>query len=1794
MAADGSGSGFTKVTPVYTKPGSPIPVPFSVTGDVPPPAPLPLTGDETFTVYVDDIPMFATTGDILDAGVASFNGRTGAVTLVTTDITGAGGAPIDSPNFTGNPTAPTPPSTDNSNAIATTEFVTTAVDATFQDFLPITGGTLAGPGNLTVGGILSVTGNTNTTGIITNNGGYYIASSGPGAIKGLELDTGNLQRWTIFSDNTAELGANAGSNFQLSAYSDTGALLSTPISIQRSNGLVTVATGLVVSGGLSATNLALFSGNVQFSGASTTAPTRAAGDSTTNVATTAFVTNALGNFLPLTGGTLTGPVYGLTAPPGDSSAELATTAFVTNAISNIPPGGVTSFNGRTGAITLTTADIINAGGATAADLGGYLPLTGGTLTGPVFGITAPPGDNSTTLATTAFVDAAIAAGGGGGGGTGTVTSVGFVATPNTVFGVVGSPITSSGTINLVLSGQPQNSILAAPSASGGVPNFRLLTPADLPDLSGTYLPLTGGTLTGPLVGTTISTSGNITSGAYYTFGNSPANWYMWYDATATQWKFATPSFTDAVAFTAAGAITTRGGLTLRGNAVITGTLAVSLATTLSTTLTVTGLSALNGGATTITRPPGDNTTNIATTAFVTAAVAAGGGGGGGIPEAPTDGQIYGREGLNTSWQPVLPLTGGTLTGPLTINTTGAALNIAPTSSNAIITLNKSSATNINRIQGASAGTPRWNLDLGTNEAETGSNAGSNFALWGYGDNGVQFSTALLRINRSNQAASFFGTVTGLDFIISGTKPANMVWAGPASGPAAAPTWRALTAADIPGGGGGAYLPLTGGTLTGPLILQPTSVGQSYIILDDEAGYLRQIQFQSAGAARWLVMTNNAPESGANAGSDFQIERYDDTGADLGYALYIYRSNGQAIFGNSVTINQNLTVDGNIIYWGTAGWYQRVTAQWTFQAPNGSCYMDTNGNWISNAGIYAAGTINATTQLNGATLSTTSNANIGGQLNVTGVGVFEDGLTIADNKSISWGSSGRYDVVGSGALYFYAANGSYAYLDSASNFYTVGAIQSGGNITCGGGTVAITGHAATNRQLVFETDSSPRWNIYANSTAESGSNAGSDLVITSYTDGGAGPFNVLVINRATGNATFSNALTVGGNFYCGGAILPNPTWGIDWSNGGGWSETFDTANGAYQWRNPSTGVIASLTAAGDFYAAHNLYANGGNFIATSPAGTYRGLQIESGGTIRWWIACDTSAETGGNAGSNLFIANYADDGTNLGSPFQMTRATGNALFTQNLTVNGSLSVGGSLSVTSTISSANWIYSNNGGRFIADGPAADIRGYAFTTSAQWRWFLYADNEAETGGNAGSNLILQSYSDAGSPVSPTALIIGRATGNASFGGNINSSGEISCNNGFATNGAPWGLNINVPAGQQAGVVLQRSAGSVAQIMGTTLGQPRWTIDLGDASAESGSNAGSNFLIQNYADNGDLIGTPLQITRSNGNVQCNNGLTISASGLVVSGAGSYVSINTGYLYLGQGQIYASSSVNGGIWWNNGQFKEWNDASNSVLHWSNASNANLLSLNSSGDLTTNGNVISGANCVSDGGWFLASAAATGWRGMQMQTNGSARWSIIANADAESGGNAGSNLVIYGYSDAGAQINTPFQINRATGAVTLQDAPVGAGHPILGYFQNAAWYNAQDIGMNTTGSQMVCIYSTSTASSTWSTTPSDRRLKSNIKPAGDALSFIKRLAVYDLDFKPRGKPAEGFAEPETEHWPFSLIADEVGEVMPHAAMHGIEDDADQWVALHPTHLCAVLWKAVQELAARVEALEARA
>lgn len=90
-----------------------------------------------------------------------------------------------------------------------------------------------------------------TAGIVVSNASSInIALEGaPGTSKGMTFYSATSPRWDMISDGTAESGSDAGSDFVLRRYSDTGAVLGTPFVIQRATGAMTLnASGLTLGG----------------------------------------------------------------------------------------------------------------------------------------------------------------------------------------------------------------------------------------------------------------------------------------------------------------------------------------------------------------------------------------------------------------------------------------------------------------------------------------------------------------------------------------------------------------------------------------------------------------------------------------------------------------------------------------------------------------------------------------------------------------------------------------------------------------------------------------------------------------------------------------------------------------------------------------------------------------------------------------------------------------------------------------------------------------------------------------------------------------------------------------------------------------------------------------------------------------------------------------------------------------------------------------------------------------------------------------------------------------------------------------------------------------------------------------------------------------------------------------------------------------------------------------------------------------------------------------------------------
>jgi hypothetical protein len=487
------------------------------------------------------------------ASVWSFNGRVGDVRLWIDDIICAGGAPIFSPRFQGSPRACTPPPTSNSSRLATTAYVTTALGVAFAAYAPLDSPAFTGLPTAPTAAQGSADGQLATTAFVAN----AVADSTTG-VASFNGRTGIVA--LVGGDITAAGGA------LLASPVFTGTP-SAPTQPSTDNSTRLATTAFVAS-------FAAPLASPPFTGVPT-APTAPPGTSTTQIATTAFVTqaitaglagvvttfngragpvNLIANDVSAAGGALlagpafTGAPTAPTAAPGTTTTQLATCAYVQAAVAT--GGGVLTFNGRAGAVTLTAADLSGVGGAL---------LASPSFTGFPLAPTATPGTNTTQIATTAFVMAAVAAGTAGVSSFNTRTgAVSLIATdvtavlPPSATTPAMDGTASAGTVNAWSRGDHVHPTDTSRAAATALAN---------------YLPLAGGSLTGSLAvtgaspvlsvgGSTLTNSagglqiggGNINvativigplgaSDVYTTTANASGYWEMGYSPVGTVMQF---------------------------------------------------------------------------------------------------------------------------------------------------------------------------------------------------------------------------------------------------------------------------------------------------------------------------------------------------------------------------------------------------------------------------------------------------------------------------------------------------------------------------------------------------------------------------------------------------------------------------------------------------------------------------------------------------------------------------------------------------------------------------------------------------------------------------------------------------------------------------------------------------------------------------------------------------------------------------------------------------------------------------------------------------------------------------------------------------------------------------------------------------------------------------------------------------------------------------------------------------------------------------------------------------------
>lgn len=190
-----------------------------------------------------------------------------------------------------------------------------------------------------------------------------------------------------------------------------------------------------------------------------------------------------------------------------------------------------------------------------------------------------------------------------------------------------------------------------------------------------------------------------------------------------------------------------------------------------------------------------------------------------------------------------------------------------------------------------------------------------------------------------------------------------------------------------------------------------------------------------------------------------------------------------------------------------------------------------------------------------------------------------------------------------------------------------------NVGGGGGSpsVRIDGATGSNKTLSFRTNGVTRWQLLSDVTAEGGANAGSNLSLNSYSDAGSLISAILNINRATGLITVGTTINVpAGSLQIGGTdiLARNNTW---------------TGNNTWQ-ASASTQTIEGLTG----QAA---------LILRGVSGQIKQLQYYTGVNQHWSVQMTTTAESGGNVGSDFAIASFADNGAFLAQSIFIQRSTG---------------------------------------------------------------------------------------------------------------------------------------------------------------------------------------------------------------------------------------------------------------------------------------------------------------------------------------------------------------------------------------------------------------------------------------------------------------------------------------------------------------------------------------------------------
>lgn len=296
----------------------------------------------------------------------------------------------------------------------------------------------------------------------------------------------------------------------------------------------------------------------------------------------------------------------------------------------------------------------------------------------------------------------------------------------------------------------------------------------------------------------------------------------------------------------------------------------------------------------------------------------------------------------------------------------------------------------------------------------------------------------------------------------------------------------------------------------------------------------------------------------------------------------------------------------------------------------------------------------------------------------------------------------------------------------------------------------------------------------------------------------------------------------------------------------------------------TGVSASLVQGATAIVNVGAAASTATFLRIrGAAATDRNIEYYTGTSLRWSLRVNSSTESGANAGSEFQIIARADDGSTLiDSPLQIIRAAGGTM-TLTRPVNHT---GATFNASQSSTTASLTVGLNTGAGATDitirSAVAFDRSIYWRTGTSARWRMYVSATAESGSDAGSNFLMQAFTDAG------ALIDNVISLNRAAGGTFTLSRSFTQNGQFAAlaQGTSGNAFATVGSGTQSGLAdlrLDTSALNYARLMFRRAGLDRWALYM-DNTAEAGSDAGSQLTWAAHTDAGVFIDNVLRVTRA------------------------------------------------------------------------------------------------------------------------------------------------------------------------------------------------------------------------------------------------------------------------------------------------------------------------------------------